>query len=511
MKAGGLRRRAVRYKVIAALALGTLIVLPPVAATRARGQPSPQPIELTVQELNVEYGGFHVSFDATVRVIRKAGADVVALEEAQGRTALLARRTGMPYFSRRLQILSRYPLIDPPGGDGRYLFVQVGPGQVVAIQNVHLPSNPYGPFWAQHGRTRREVLDLERRLRLPAIRPTLAAAREVIAQGIPVVLTGDFNSPSWRDWTERTVGTRPQIRFPVRWPVSLAVERAGFRDAWRQVHPNPLRFPGITWPAARPDIPGWDPGPNAPADRIDLMYAAGDIRATSAVTIGERGVPGIDLTVSPWPTDHRSVAITFRVTPGTEPPLVAVEQPLVTIGHDLDVVFHTSGAPGQRVAVVPAGGDPIVEGIAQQPAGPGPDGTLAFPTGGMAAGAYEAVLVDGTTELARIPFWLKQAGAGPEISTGMDTYTEGEPIDVSWSNARGERWDWIGVYRRHADPRVAYYLTWVYTGATVAGSATLDRSANGPWPLAPGRYTVYLLRDDGYHALASADFRVVEP
>jgi hypothetical protein len=160
------------------------------------------------------------------------------------------------------------------------------------------------------------------------------------------------------------------------------------------------------------------------------------------------------------------------------------------------------------VAIVRVGGDPATDAIAQQPTDTEPDGTLAFTTSSMAAGAYEAVLVDAGTEVARIPFWLKEPGAGPEISTGKDAYAVGEPIDVSWANARGERWDWIGVYRRHADPRVAYYLTWTYTGATVAGTATLDRSSNGPWPLPAGRYTVYLLRDDGYHALAGADFTI---
>ncbi|HEX9122205.1 MAG TPA: endonuclease/exonuclease/phosphatase family protein, partial [Actinomycetota bacterium] len=202
MSTPDVRRSAVGRGAAGALALSLLAALSTLSATSARSQTAPpEPVTLTVQEFNVEYGGFHVSFDKTVQVIRKIGADVVALEEAQGRTALLARRTGMPYFSPRLQILSKYPLIDPPGGNGRYLFVQVAPGQVVAIQNVHLPSNPYGPFWAQHGRTREEVVDLERRLRLPAIRPTLEAARSVMDLGIPVILTGDFNSPSWRDWT----------------------------------------------------------------------------------------------------------------------------------------------------------------------------------------------------------------------------------------------------------------------------------------------------------------------
>jgi hypothetical protein len=102
----------------------------------------------------------HVSFDKVVEAIRRSGADVVAIEEAQGHTLALQRALGWPYASPRLQILSKYPLIDPPGADGLYLFVQLAPGQVVAIENVHLPSNPYGPFEVKQGETKRSVLEL---------------------------------------------------------------------------------------------------------------------------------------------------------------------------------------------------------------------------------------------------------------------------------------------------------------------------------------------------------------
>ena len=68
--------------------------------------------------------------------------------------------------------------------------------------------------------------------------------------------------------------------------------------------------------------------------------------------------------------------------------------------------------------------------------------------------------------------------------------------------------DWLGVYARHADPNVAPYLLWIYTRAAVAGRFALGRGANGPWPLRPGRYTVYLLRDDLYVKLAGADFTI---
>jgi hypothetical protein len=504
----GRDRRAPAVALVLALVL-SLTVAPGVAGAGSGPPAAATPVELKVAEFNIEYGGAHVSFDKVVQAIRRSDADVVGIEEAQTHIPRLARALGWPYFSVRLQVVSRFPLIDPPGGDGIYLFVEVAPGQVAAMENVHLPSNPYGPYWVRAGHPRSEVVALERRLRVPAVRPSLQAAKALIAQDIPVFLTGDFNAPSWRDWTSEMVGARPQIRYPVRWPVSLAVERAGFVDSFRDVHPTPERDPGLTWWAARPEVPGWDPAPHAPQDRIDFVYAAGAATATDSLIVGERGHEGVDIGVKPWPSDHRMTVSTFSVTPAVSPVLVAVERRLVEVGDDVLVTFHTPAVGDERVVIVPAGGDPATDDLAEQPTGTTADGTLTFASGAWAAGSYDAVLVDGAgAVLSQIPFWVQEPGAGPQISTGTDTYAVGESIDVSWANAPGERWDWIGIYKRDADPHVAWYILWLYTKASIEGSVVLDQTANGRWPLKAGDYSVYLLADDGYKLLAGSPFTI---
>jgi endonuclease/exonuclease/phosphatase family metal-dependent hydrolase len=485
------------------LALAALTV----STVPATGTDAP-PVEIRVLEFNVEYGGVHVSWEKTLEVIRRSDADVVGIEEAQGHTARLARGAGYPYFSPRLQLLSRFPIVDPPGGNGIYVFVEVEPGRVVAIENVHLPSNPYGPFRVKQGAARSQVVALERRLRLPAVRPSLRAATGLLERGIPVFLLGDFNAPSWRDWTPEMVGVREHLRYPVRWPVSLAVERAGFVDSYRAVHPDPARDPGLTWWAARPDVPGWDPGAHAPQDRIDFIYAAGGAEPIGSRILGETGSAIADITVGPWPSDHRALVSTFAVTPGGSPPLVAVAHRLGTVGTDVVISFHAPGTTAGSIAIVPAGGDTSTVPLAERSTGGAVHGALTFATDELVPGGYEAVLREDEREVSRVPFWLKAPGTRPSISTGRETYAEGEPIDVSWTNARGERWDWVGVYRRHRDPRVASYLLWAYTRATVEGSTVLDERANGRFPLAPGAYSVYLLRDDGYALMAAADLTI---
>ena len=74
-------------------------------------------------------------------VIKKAGADVVGVQEAERNTRRLARLLGW-YASPRAHVISRFPIVDPPGSGGVYVFVEPTPGRVVAVANMHLPSMP---------------------------------------------------------------------------------------------------------------------------------------------------------------------------------------------------------------------------------------------------------------------------------------------------------------------------------------------------------------------------------
>ncbi len=508
-----MRRRA------GAVFLGVVLVAVthPPAPVLAEEAVRVEPIRLKVATFNIEYGGHLVSFDAVVRAIRRSGADVVGIEEAWGNVPALARALGWPYHSARLAVVSRYPLIDPPpGGEGwRYLFVEVVPGRVVAVQNVHLWSNPYSPFKIlRRDWPRERVLRVERRVRLHGITGIrtggiLASGERLLERGVPTFLVGDFNAPSWRDWTPRMVGARPQIRYPVRWPVSLAVERAGFVDSYRAAHPDPARKPGLTWWADRPDVPGWDPPRSAPQDRIDFVYAGGVEEVVGSKIVGEAGSPYTDIAVRPWPSDHRMVVSTFLVRPVEPPPLVAPERQLVPVGRQIRVRFHAPALPGVEVTVRPAGADPLSPPLAEASTDGVADGMVAFDTTGWSPGAYAIALVSGGgKELAHTRAWVMPVGAEPELRAERTTYRVGEPIRARWRFVRPARFDWIGVFPADGGPYD--YLWFGYTRARPAGSLTVDDRGWGSFPLRPGRYRLGLLRDDRYRVLAwSEPFRVV--
>ncbi len=498
--------------VVAATLVG-LVGTPAVAAGSATPSAAvPATTRLRVMTFNIEYGGTVIDFDKIVAAVRRADPDVIGVNESYSHLRRLAKEAGYPYWNTRLDVISKFPLLDPPDGNARYLFAQLAPGQVVAVANVHLPSSNYGPRRILDGWHRKKVLRYERH-RLTAMRPFVRRLMPVVAAGIPSFVMGDFNEPSSQDYTATTVGTAPQHLWPVAWPVSRLLLRRGFTDTFRAVFPDPVRNPGLTWPSGRPPSPdSWNPRRDAPHDRIDQVWMAGPATAVDSQVVGERGGPGVDIGVAPWGSDHRAVVSTVDVTPATPPVMVAVDPQLVTVGDSLTVTYHAPGAAGEHVVVVPAGGDPATDGLlsAPTPGGSPTDGTVTFDTSTLAQDSYDVVLADATdAELSRIAFWTRDPGARPALDTSKWAYAEGEPVMVSWTRAPGNRFDWIGIYLRHADPLVDYYKGYVYTLARVAGSRSYDgATAVGRWPLPPGRYTAYYLVNDNYREIASADFVV---
>ncbi len=473
----------------------------PTAAPPPTPTPTPATAEFTLMDFNIEYGGIQVDFAKIVEAAIAADADVIALEEAEGNTQQLADEAGYPYANVRNQIISKYPIVDPPGADGRYVFIELAAGAVVAVSNVHLPSDPYGPYDVRDGKTADEVITLETTTRLPAIQERLDVLPALVDAGIPTFLTGDFNAPSHLDWTAATVGIRPHILYPLDWPVSRAVEAAGFRDAYREIHPDPVTHPGLTWWAGRPLVDDY-PDHADPQDRIDIIYVSGEATTTAVGIVGEVGGPQVDIAIDPWGTDHRAVTATFTVTPGIAAPYVAVDDRLVTAGDPINVRYH---GPADSLALSATDGSPPIfeTGL------PAPDGTLEIPTlDGSPPGDLQVSLIAGGQVVSRTPVWVAAPGAPMTLTVGTSNYQVGAPIVVSWRDAPGARWDWIGIYPRGGDPFVDDYLSYVYTGQSIAGSVVIDENGEGEWPLPAGGYDAHYLLDDGYTSLGSAPFTV---
>ena len=508
--------------VVVVLVAGALLAMGSVTKAHAQAAAAAgKTMQLKVLEFNIEYGGELVSLKKTEEVIKLSGADVCGIEESYTNLPKIAKATGYPYYNSSLQILSKYPIYEASGGEGLYGLIEVKPGYVVAFCNVHLDSVSYGPAALLQHSPLAAILADENAVRTSALDQQFRVLPALAAQGYPVFLTGDFNEPSSLDYTAATVRSRPQITQVVPWPVSVRLLGLGFHDSYRDIHPDPLKNPGVTWPAARPKVADWAGNPTPKdfkeqSDRIDFIYTAGASKTTDSVIMGETGAAGVSLSVTPWPSDHRATLSTFQVTPVAMPTMVAVNARLLTVGDTVSVTYNAPGKSGLKVAIVDDGqpAKTVMTQVAQSS-----KGTFTLDTSKIAAGGYEAVLTSNGSEVARVPFWLRAVQAQVQLTTDKQVYTVGEPITVSWTDGPANRWDWIGVYAAGAsDPNVDNYLMWDYTGLhasgtvppQVDGSLTLGAtSQEAQWPLPPGDYVVHYLLTDAYDSAGSTTFTVV--
>ena len=468
------------------------------------------PQRLNVMQFNIEYGGTGVDFSMVAKAIQVADADIVAIQEGCGSMQRLAEDLGWDHYDVRTQVVSKFPLIHPNPPVGGAIYVELSPGEVIAVINVHPPSSRFGPTKIAKGMSVDQVLHNEQVVRLRALQPSLDVARELMDADVPVILLGDFNAPSHRDWTNETVGLRPHLSVAVVWPTSVETEAIGLTDVYRAMYPDPLTHQGLTWPADRPFVKGYNPARRGdPADRIDLMFASEQFSPSSVKLMGEAGSEYSDLSVEPWPTDHRAIVATFDVEPVPTPTVVSSLHRVVELGTALSVVYCASDQDAARVTLVPSATETVSDVIEQTT----PDshrGSVEIDTGDCVAGLYDLVLTDATgRELAVCDLWLLEPGATPQIASDKSEYEVGEAITLRWEQAPGNRADWVAVFERDADPATAPRILWTYTDATVTGQLNLDDALpRRRRHLPPGDYTAHLMLDDLQQSLAQTDFTV---
>jgi endonuclease/exonuclease/phosphatase family metal-dependent hydrolase len=170
-----------------------------------------------------------------------------------------------------------------------------------------------------------EILEYNKRSqRVPAIKAFLSKARAWEEKGLPVILAGDFNENSHLDWTEAAKDHFGHYGVAIEWPCTKLLADAGYVDAWRQIHPDPVACPGFTWPApaAGKGSTSWAPKSDE-RDRIDFVFAKG-LRARAAWVVGPLASyvrnqlqedPDQDLIRHfdlPWPSDHKAVLVEYE-------------------------------------------------------------------------------------------------------------------------------------------------------------------------------------------------------
>ncbi len=348
-----------------------------------------------------------------------------------------------------------------------------------------------------------EVLETETTLRMPEARALIDGMKPLIDKGIPVILTGDFNSPSWRDWHPAAVATRRIPAVPVDWPLSRAFEAAGFADSYRTVHPDPVANPGLTWTAGRP-YPRI--GKTEAFDRIDFVWAA-NARPVAALTMVEADNPQNALSVTPWPLDHRAMLATVEVVPVPTPAPITIEPRPVREGGSFVMRIASPDGGKYSALIYPRGGSQAINGIAD--VAPDDRPTIRLSTMGLPQGDYDAVMRDATgKEIARTRFAIVPAGGQATMQVTAAVQPGGD-IPVRFTGAPGFKLDWVGIYKK-GEPSVYNYLGFAYAGARINGSLNFP-AAELYEELRSGDHEARLMLDDNYQVKAVAGFAVTAP
>ncbi|MFG0261603.1 MAG: endonuclease/exonuclease/phosphatase family protein [Novipirellula sp. JB048] len=305
-----------RHNVVVGVACFAMLVVVQAAAGE----------ELRVMTFNLWVGGAAGGepLERSVEAIRLAEADIVGLQETHGREVdgvrvdngpRIAKALGWHYLDQggRTGILSRFPIRQstPSKWGARIAYAD---DRELMFFNAHFPASPYQPYQllnipygdAPFIDQESQAIEWAQRSRGKQLDRLLQELEPAIASELPVVLTGDFNEPSFQDWTARAAaaGACP---LKVEFPTTRRVVDAGMVDAWRQIFPDEVRHPGLTW---TPLTLASDPKDHH--DRIDFVFVSRrGVRVTAAQCVGEEG--GADLWLDAWPSDHRAVVATIEI------------------------------------------------------------------------------------------------------------------------------------------------------------------------------------------------------
>jgi endonuclease/exonuclease/phosphatase family metal-dependent hydrolase len=263
--------------------------------------------EFRVLTWNILHGGRADGEDVgpqrVIDIIRKSGADIVALQETYGSGAFLSKELQYAFHPRgsNVSLLSRYPVIEDISVYEEFncvgALIQLPDGTRVAAYSVWLPYD--NEIWEQGTRTPGDAEQIQGACRSSAIKINLIRA-EISKRlsnkryaNVPIILAGDFNSMSHLDYTQVA---RDQYHTVIRGETSRSLVDHGWRDSYRENHPSIRRVNDRTWSPRHS---------KQEQDRIDFIYYKGNsIRATESKIIDSHPVK--------FPSDHAAVLSVFE-------------------------------------------------------------------------------------------------------------------------------------------------------------------------------------------------------
>ncbi len=260
--------------------------------------------ELKLLAWNIWHGGRHpgreIGPQQVIDFIKATEADIVMMQETYGSGPIIADALGYYFYlaSTNLSVMSRYPIHETWTVHNSFncgvTGIELSPGQRIVLSSLWIH---YLPAWRRdaraEGATAAALIAGEGKTRHREIKHILELLKPQIdlAGEVPVIIGGDFNSPSHLDWVELTKDWHNGLA--VEWPVSKEMQNAGFMDSFRTYRPD-LNYASDTITAERLTY------------RIDYIYFKGKgLRVTDSDMYRQHN--------GTWPSDHPAVSATLEL------------------------------------------------------------------------------------------------------------------------------------------------------------------------------------------------------
>ena len=239
-----------------------------------------------------------------LKVLQYEKADVLLMQETYCCGMEIAQQAGYPHSVRassNLSIHSRYPIIDSikifKPFNAHAVVIDVDEQKLLFVNTWlhYLPDS----FEGIKELTPDSLIANEAPTRLKEITAIISAVDSLEKRlNIPVIMGGDFNSPSHLDWVEST--REFHYGKVVAWPVSKLMLEHGYTDSFREAHPDPTQTLEGTWGYLSPrDII---------SDRIDFIYYKGQsLKTLYSEIVMEDPEGGF------FNSDHRAVLTKFEL------------------------------------------------------------------------------------------------------------------------------------------------------------------------------------------------------
>jgi len=286
----------------------------------ANAQESEKSQAFSVMTWNIWHGGIEdgkeVGPERVIEIIRNSKADIVAMQETYGSGERIANALDFNFHPRgtNVSILSRFPVVEDISVFEEFKcvggLIELPDNRNIAFYSIWLPYN--NEIWEAGTRdtSRPDLMRAACKASCDDLKEIEALITERLNDekysDIPVVIAGDFNSMSSLDYIP---SSKDQYDVVIDWPTSNIMLDLGYRDSWRELHPEVNRSNDRTW---TPRFPKQE------QDRIDFIYYRGlgtlasELKATHSIVVDSRLENLGNITTETFPSDHAAVITRFN-------------------------------------------------------------------------------------------------------------------------------------------------------------------------------------------------------